>query len=394
MLGVSTTMSSSIWRLAAAPWSAALGLWQQLDRGAAPWPRDRPGAPPGDPLRLLLESLYAGAVAASRLWPADETGFRETRNKLLAFARFRYGERALRRADDAASAPLTDRALWVEEGIGYEAARRLGGSEVAGARHRLFATAPPPARVPRHTGLGMSLAAASLGVDSNPAAVIERFVARAGAAAMPRYRPAALESLGLIVRTLQPELLASYDRLTARRGDELNHLFWHGVGRGLYFAPTEIYSCVGGRWSALARALSEARHESGRRNATAGLSWALTLVNLRHPRVVEARLRSLTGRPEAVDPAAHGVLSALMIWLASTGDAAAVERFLAHRPGGDAAWRRVWDERLIARARSVLASAFPSLARSERLAELFRYRPLDRLVGEAAGDDAGRTGAG
>ena len=66
--------------------------------------------------------------------------------------------------------------------------------------------------------------------------------------------------------------------------------FWHGVGRGLYFLPINALPCSSSTWRAVEMAHEEAPHTLGRLNALGGLAWAVTLVNIRHPAILEAFL--------------------------------------------------------------------------------------------------------
>lgn len=316
------------------------------------------------PLDFLLPMLETGTLTAARLWPGDGRGVTELSNKVEAFAGFREGCDTARMRRGTGE---TYRELWMREGAGYAVGERFDGGDAGWEGGERVES------LPRHTGLGLSVASRLLtDGTSSPSRVIERFVALIERAVPAAARPAALENLGFGVRMLRPEHLADYDRLLGGRDPELLELFWHGAGRGLYFAPTELVPSPAGRWSALDRSLQNAPHELARRNGVAGLAWALTLVNVRHPEVVEGRLRALAEHREAVPWAAHGLASALIFWCSTTDDRETPERFLGH-PGaeGESLWRRDLAEP----ARTALTELLPRLEREGRIAELFRYRP-------------------
>lgn len=318
------------------------------------------------PLDLLLPMLETGTLTAARLWPGDGRGVTELSNKVEAFAGFREGCAPSRARPGAGG---VYRELWVREGAGYALGERFDGG---GAEREAAESAES---LPRHTGLGLNVASRLLADGTNPpSTVIERFVALVERTVPAAAHPAALENLGFAVRMLRPEHLADYDRFIGGRDPELLELFWHGAGRGLYFAPTELAPSPAGRWSALDRALADAPHELGRRNGVAGLAWALTLVNVRHPEVVEGRLRALAGRREAVPWAAHGLASALIFWCATTGDRDAPERFLGHRGADGSDLGELWRRELAGPARAALTELLPVLAEPGRIAALFRYR--------------------
>jgi hypothetical protein len=144
------------------------------------------------------------------------------------------------------------------------------------------------------------------------------------------------------------------------------------------------------RRDALGRALARVHRElpagPARRNATAGLAWALTLVNTRHPDVVAVALeRTAT---EIADPAeatavANGISSALLVWHDLVGLDAHLAAFLAHRPEPpcDALWRDL----VAAPATAALERAYPRLDRLGGPAALFRCPPA-LWAEEARGD--------
>lgn len=347
--------------LAASPWSLSLELLGAFGGEA---PLRRPEARdfrlrPGDPLDLVLATLHAGAVAGSRL-PAVGVGARELGNKVRAFAHFHDGRRG--EAGDRPGLDAYD-ALWLEEGTGYALALRHRGDP--GALRRAVAAAPPALRVVRASGVGLALAVERVAAaGKEPAGWAGRFAAAVEAAVEPRHRTAALENLGLAVRTLRPERLAAAGAAAHDAG--FGGPFWHGAGRGLYFAPTQAVPCPGG--SGLERAYAEAPAE-GRPDSVAGWAWALTLVNVRHPRVAARRLAALgeAGPLAAALPwAAQGLAAALTLWRTATGDAATAERFLAG-PLPAALGAAVLD---------ALGQAGPQPVPEERLAGLFRYRPI------------------
>jgi hypothetical protein len=119
----------------------------------------------------------------------------------------------------------------------------------------------------------------------------------------------------------------------------------------------------------------EPRHERGRQNAVAGFSWAVTLVNLRRPAVVESFLAHHAAPADPAHPVAQGVASALELWHEASGGSRELRAFVGHvaAPERRAVWERV--------VRAPLNDALRSLerlgpeGRGARLRELFRYRP-------------------
>ena len=86
------------------------------------------------------------------------------------------------------------------------------------------------------------------------------------------------------------------------------------------------------------------------------MAWALTLVNIRSPEVVEAALASWDGSPGAGEAIADGASSALLVWRHWAGWDAWLARFLDYFPALPA------------------LPALPDLRRRDQLAALFRFQ--------------------
>lgn len=326
-------------------------------------------------MELVISNLAVGAamtrtVAAVLPDGWGRLGWRELGNKLDAFRWFQEGRAGV--VPEAGRADAFTR-LWRTEGAGYRRAERGPASP---ARPVSEAAA---GLLPWQTGLGLSLAARALGAGGTggPGAVapaLDRFLDGASREAAPGWEWAVIEALGLVARTLHPHRLAALDRELARRGGPERALFWHGVGRGAYFAPTRAVPSDATARRALEEASSEPGDEEGRAQAVAGLAWALTLVNLRSPEVVARFLASAsaTAPAEAIE---HGVCAALLVGRGcGAGDG----------PGAEAV------RRLLGPRTHLLDDLEDGLARTGRWQELFRFRPLERLAAElAAGHDRG-----
>ncbi len=292
----------------------------------------------GDGLRATLPGAAGGAAR------------REWRNKLevvflVRDARARLGLPAPGEPFDLAAA--VDRALeldphsalWVVEGLGHaHAAGTLGrGGDPAGLL--AAANVSPEALLMLHAGAGLALAEHVLGALA-PAAptpgevtrALRRFVELCDASSRPGFAAAALESLGLVTRCFFPDLVRPVDRELRRMPGPLGGYFWHGVGRAIYFVPVNFLPGYGSSVHALAMARREAPDPQAARDAIAGVVYALTLVNLSHPEVIEDLVRRAG---EIVDGRAftEGLVSALLMRRATTPADPGLAAFLRHRPG-------------------------------------------------------------
>lgn len=311
----------------------------------------------------LGAAMPAAAVhaAASALGDRDH-GLRELANKVRAYERFVSAPDVEGRDLAGALAGLDDwESTWVREGVGYRRGLRRAGTVERAAPLDVA----DEWRLPLHTGFGLGLAVEALDALSwrpdrgEVRSAVGRFARRALAGAGEGWRLAVLEALGLVARTLHPHRLGPLDEAVAAAGPELRRAFWHGAGRGLYFAPTAALPFVAGSAAQRLRELAAAAPDGEARDqVVSGWAWALALVNVRHPEVVAAALAD--GGGAARSPAfADGVACALVVWLACGGAARRVERFLAHRPAVAAAeaagWRLVIEECETAVARAPAA---------------------------------------
>jgi hypothetical protein len=220
-----------------------------------------------------------------------------------------------------------------------------------------------------------------------PDPAVGRLLPAARAAAVPGWEGAVVEAAGLVVRTLHPGRLEAVDRAFAAAGGSARGHFWHGLGRGAYFAPTRMLPSarVGERPLAEARTKPPSGADDPREDAESGLCWALALVNLRAPEVVAAFLGSHGGS----GPFEQGVAAACLAWAVSVGVDPVLEGFLEYEPEGTtaaAAWRR----HVAGPCRHVLDRFVPALAAGDGFpwGEIFRYRPLEELADRAAGRPA------
>jgi|GEM_PF-1786004 len=378
----------------------------------------------------------AAAVMAGVLPGEAQTEWRELENKLHAFEWFSFAGPRLG-LDPSEPAPLARPAaraaaladaysgLWAMEGLGYACARAtgedlaprtllaggragvpatdsaLGGGSLAGlaaraavplstgsalaAAERLLAEVDQEERkretveqwwragegeAKDGTAQGRDRAAGAEGADRE---LVRRWLERCRGAGHPGFPELVAEALGLVARTLLPWRLPRLNQLLAAADPALVEYLWHGAGRGLYFAPMHLPPWSGGCRRAFAKAHSEPPHAAGRRNAAAGLAWALTLVNVRSPEVAEASLAGCGVDPDAGQAIANGASSALLVWRQWAGADRLLDRFLAYHPAGVDRARR-WRQLVLEPCSAALAGSPADLRAEGRLAALFRFQ--------------------
>jgi hypothetical protein len=350
-----------------------------------------------DPRHLARAGLLTarfGSEFVDSLWKGPEAaiGYIELDNKVRAFQLF---EAEVARLESQPSSPgpaegirsAQDRlgheqAVWAGEGVGYELLVRR--CRTGRTTRDLFAgpgdDVPPGAWTVLHTGMGMALAERWL--ERIPAAPapgslkerLEEHLQLCREAARTDYAELAFEPLGLVTRLLRGDLVPSLGEQLDRIGSVWSDLFWHGVGRGLYFLPRNLAPGRSAPWAGLEMCREEPHHEAARRNAVAGFAWAVTLVNLRRPEVVESFLGHHLEGEDPRDPVAQGVVSALLLWHETTDGSREVRQFLGHvaAPERRSLWQGVVRGPFGEAARGEGSSGAPD--RGRRAAQLFRYR--------------------
>lgn len=269
------------------------------------------------------------------------------------------------------------RGLWTAEGLGYfHASEELNrGPEPRGllAPDRTRGI-PDRCLIPLHTGMGLAFAnfvVPAMTAQASRSEIrhrVDEFLSLCETNAAPGYSGAAIESLGLVVRNVRPRLVQAMGEELAAVGGGVPERFWHGFGRGLYFSPLNLLPCTSAAWPSVRIAQREPPHALGRSNALAGLAWAVTLVNIRDPEVIElflGRHRRELGDASAF---ADGVRSAAAIWYDWAPGSLYLHALCRYRPRDSRSAER-WDRY----ARSPCGEEFT---------ELYRLLKRDGLMGE------------
>ena len=312
--------------------------------------------------------------------------FQELDRKFEAFRLFQYATREL--GAEGERLPLDEavaralrlepfRAIWVLEGIGHFHAGRAGLTRTG----LLQVSLPEQAMIPLHAGMGTAFAENLLArLGSNPPAsliqqTVERFLKQCVANCQRGWEDACIEPIGLVVRCLYPSLLTAVSDEMGACSPALRRLFWHGVGRSLYFVPSNFLPIPGAHLRMLRSARDEAPGEADRQNVLAGLVWAVTLVNLPYPAVLRSLLAPASDL-KMRDAATNGVISALMAWRhMQPGE----PRNLAPYQDSSLENGDLWNNWVRIPARQALANIYPGLERSNRIPALYTFRTSEQL---------------
>jgi hypothetical protein len=271
------------------------------------------------------------------------------------------------------------RDLWAIEGLGHDYADRFadGDRPIAGILQNEWARDIPRSSLPMlHAGIGLSFARRLMSTltpydhDRVVRDGLRQFIALCEDNSWPAYEGAALESLGLVTRTWHPLMVRAVDEGLAATNTRAREFFWHGVGRALYFHPLYIVPGILSPWRAADR---EPPDELARLNMKAGLAWATTLVNRRHPAVL-AQLLAMRGADlERDDAFTSGLVSSLVMCQETTPRNSGIAALADDRPdpsSGDTPW---WECLVAAPVRDAMTRIQPALTQLALIGEVFRH---------------------
>jgi len=284
----------------------------------------------------------------------------EFRNKAESFLPFEYADLILGFPDEPASslAELIAKADMLEnfarvfaiEGIAYRLAKSdLQRNSPSGRlpSFQICADLSPGILVLLHAGLGLALAEWVFGSlderESNCSNLLDQFSELCQQNALPSYQGVAFEALGIIAQALHPSLIEKIDQCLSGNEETLAY-FWHGVGRGIYFAPENTSPFRSAPWRAVEEYLRHTPHELARQNAMAGLAWALIASNLSQPEIVATFLKHHATEVRANIGFVSGVASATIFWREVCPGEARLETLLQYDPASIGLAQDVWKQ--------------------------------------------------
>jgi len=352
-------------------------------------------------MKLGLVLMQVAAEAFKLVMPTElnRATLQEFQNKIQTFDLFENVDAALQL--QSGTEPLTElvarskalgsySAVWATEGLGhYYAERRWEDSQTLKGLLRDDGL-PLESEIPLHAGMGLSFACRLLGrvpprcSSYSVRETLEEFDELCRDNSREGYEGAAYEALGLAARNLYPHLVPLLDHELTLMNEERVGYFWHGVGRALYFSPTNFLLIGSAPSRAMEAAWHEPPHKEGRLNALAGLVWALALVNIRHPQVLELFLKHHRSHIEGSDAFASGLTSALVVWRDSARRDASIDKLYSHSPS-DPVLQELWERRVRRSCLESLERYEWELKEGDGLGRLFRYQPLPKSPVEFEG---------
>jgi hypothetical protein len=351
---------------------------------------------PGNILRLGSDALRQG-VQLSRILLPDQANlaWQELKNKLEVFILVKNLESILHlptgqfiplpQLVEKAYTVSPFSALWAVEGLGHYYTDMYWKTK--GVPHGLLseeqAPVPPKSLLMLHAGMGLAFADRLLGNLTSQAtgdqvrSTLEYFLTLCRNNSRPGYLGAAIESLGLVTRDFYSDLVQRVEQQLRQIAPEFLGFFWHGVGRALYFSREYFMPVLRTVWSGVDTEVSNA---SDRLSAMAGLTWAVTLVNMRQPAIMENMVRSYIENSDLTEGFTNGVMSSIIMRADTTPDASFTSTFYQHRPrANDPRLAATWQNRIAIPAQVALHTYYPVLQQHHALDQVFRYQDLAAL---------------
>ena len=273
-------------------------------------------------------------------------------------------------------------ALWAVEGLGHHHGETAWESD---EEPRNLLTTPgleslPAKSMPMlHAGIGLSFAKQCLNglkgrsSDQEVIQAIERFVRLCRDSSRDGYVGCALESLGLVSRFVHgTKMVRRIDTIASQVDADLAAYMWHGVGRAVYFSPPNFIPGFRTLWRGIPMCQEEAPHELAHRNMLAGFAWALTVVNMRHPEIMETGLDYYGAEFSRNDAFSNGVASSLLMRYDTTpGFLPEVEAFY-QREAMDPSVAKEWRELVREPVQTAIQQRYPQLQEQSQMQEVFR----------------------
>jgi len=208
------------------------------------------------------------------------------------------------------------------------------------------------------------------------------------------YYGAAIESLGLVSRFLGSAAFCRrvHHALGECASDSVG-FFWRGVGRAVYFHPLNFMPGFVRPCRAIHMCETEAPNPEMKEAMLAGVAWAMTVVNMTHPQVMEWILENhddyFSGSPGFF----NGVVSSIVMRYDTTPDDPRIMQFRNHRPNpGNPVLCGLWSSRIKGSLETAMNWVYPVLKRCNQLDQVFRYQSLPALAARLEGDAASGRG--
>jgi hypothetical protein len=239
-----------------------------------------------------------------------------------------------------------------------------------------------------HAGLGLGFSKFYIEkiksgyTDADVMHAVKRAVDLCRANSQEGYYGAAIESLGLASRFLKSAgfCLEVHKALLEYAPDSVG-FFWRGVGRSVYFHPLNFLPGFVRPSRAIHMCEVEAPNLESKEGMLSGIAWALTVVNMTDPMVMEWVLENhddyFSGSPGFFD----GVVSAVVMRYDTTPDEPLIQQFMSHKPDpNNRTLGGLWSSKIKGSLQTAIDSVYPVLKKTKHLDQVFKYQSLPALA--------------
>jgi hypothetical protein len=281
--------------------------------------------------------------------------------------------------------------VWSVEGLGLyhvEALRAKGMLNKNAMTDLALDSLPSKSMTMLHAGIGLSFARSCLLGLSHKSSraqlrtALEEFVSLCRDNSRPGYLGCAFESLGLVTLIRHtPEMARMLDRELGEFAPEVATFMWRGAGRALYFHPKNFLPSFSSPWRAIQMSRAIAPHETARKNLRAGVAWPTTIVNMRHPEVMERVLLYQGENDPDRELFINGVMSTMTMRYDTSPDDPYIKSFVDHRPDpSNQLLCRLWKRDIKEPCEMAINVIHPVLSAHKAIDEVFHYQSLPDLV--------------
>jgi hypothetical protein len=286
--------------------------------------------------------------------------------------------------------------VWSVEGLGLyhvEAARAKNLPITGLLTNPSIASVPDRAMTMLHAGIGLSFGRScltGLSPSSSKADLrraLEQFIKLCRDNSRVGYVGCAFESLGLVSLILHnPEMARALDRELSEIEPVVATFMWRGAGRALYFHPKHFIPGFNSPWRGIELSRRIAPHETARRNLRAGVAWPTTIVNMRHPQIMETVLLHQGENDPDRDMFINGMISSMLMRYDTSPDDPCIMPFINHKPDPkNVLLCRLWERDVKNPCSEAISRFYPVLKRNNCIDEVFHYQSLLDLVSKLEG---------
>ena len=283
-------------------------------------------------------------------------------------------------------------ALWALEGLGKDIAEWHMNRSENPSRIMQDAQIDPKwdgAWLMLHAGQGMTFAKYYVDrmktrSDQEIDHGVKRAVDLCRANSRPGYFGAAMESLGLVSRFMgDMKYCHKVNAVLQSYAPDCRGFFWRGAGRAIYFHPVNFFPGLLTPCRAINMCRREATDPEALQNLIAGVSWAMTIVNMITPQLMEWAIANHDDYFSGFPGYFSGVISSCIMRYDTSPHLDTIQQFRYYKPDQrNPVLAGLWNSKITGSLNTAFEVIYPLLKKNHRLDEVFHYTSLPSLVTE------------